>query len=226
MTRLPAAQRKAQLLDTAVSLFAERGFGGATTAELARAAGVTEPIIYRHFKSKKDLFIAVIDRAGELTIDAWSNALRSTEDPAKRLRRLITANPMVMDRGRGIYRVVVQAMTEISDPDILEALQRHVGRLHEFVTQEVTKAQEEGQVSKLFSPEITAWTLLHLGLGFGMLAPLNIAHHAVDDRGVRVRDVVEAMMLGERARQVQHELMRKLGHQAGHDPHGEQLPGA
>ncbi|MCA9310819.1 MAG: helix-turn-helix transcriptional regulator, partial [Phycisphaerales bacterium] len=53
MTRLPAAKRREQLLDTAVVLFAERGYGGATTAELARAAGVTEPIIYRHFKSKR-----------------------------------------------------------------------------------------------------------------------------------------------------------------------------
>ncbi len=211
MTRLPAAQRKEQLLDTAVELFARHGFGGATTAELAKAAGVTEPIIYRHFRSKKDLFIAVIDRTSDLTLETWERQLRTAKDPAQRLRRLIAANPTTSDRGRGIYRVIVQAMMEIHDPEILEAIQRHVKKLHEFVTREVVEAQSEGHVSKYFTPEITAWTLLHLGLGYGVLAPLGIEGHAQDDRGVRVREVIEQLMLGERAKQVQDEMMRKDG---------------
>lgn len=199
MTRLPAAQRREQLLDTAVALFAERGFGGSTTADLAKAAGVTEPIIYRHFASKKDLFIAVIDRTSERTIETWDRQLRSARDSAHRLRRLIGANPMVTDRGRGIYRVIVQAMMEIQDPDVLGAIQRHIRKLHQFVSAEVERAQGEGIVSKYYTPEITAWTLLNLGLGFGMMEALNIPGHGVDDRGVRVRDLIARMMLGDKA---------------------------
>ena len=60
MTRLPAAQRREQLLDEASKLFAQLGYARATTSQLAKAAGVTEPIIYRHFASKRDLFIALI----------------------------------------------------------------------------------------------------------------------------------------------------------------------
>jgi len=209
MTRLPAAQRKEQLLDTAVELFARRGFGGATTAELAKAAGVTEPIIYRHFRSKKDLFIAVIDRTSELTLETWERQLKTAKDPAQRLRRLIAANPTTSDRGRGIYRVIVQAMMEIEEPEILQAIQRHLKNLHAFVTGEVVKAQNEGHVSKFFTPEITAWTLLHLGLGYGVIAPLGIEGHAQDERGVRVRDVIEQLMLGAHAREVQDEWLRK-----------------
>lgn len=187
------------MLDTAVKLFAERGYAGSTTAELAKAAGVTEPIIYRHFKSKKELFIAVIDRTSDLITKTWERQLRSAATPPKRLRRLIGANPLVSDRGQGIYRVIVQAMTEIDDPDILDAMQRHVTALHAFVTREVAQAQAEGHVSKHYSAEITAWTLLHLGLGYGILAPLEISHHAVDQQGVRVRDVIERLMLGDQA---------------------------
>jgi AcrR family transcriptional regulator len=203
MTRLPAAQRREQLLDTAVKLFASRGYGGATTSELARAAGVTEPIIYRHFKSKKDLFIAVIERTGNRTMDMWEKQLSIAKDPAQRLKRLFVANPLISEQGKGIYRVVVQAMMEIDDEDILAALQHHIIKIHAFVSGEVRRAQENGHVSKHFSPEITAWTLLHLGIGYGVLAPLDIAHHATDDRGVRVRDLVAELMLGERARAIQ-----------------------
>lgn len=199
MTRLPADQRKEQMLDAAVQLFAERGYARATTAEIAKAAGVTEPIIYRHFSSKKELFIAVLDRTSDLITKTWERQLRSATTPPKRLRRLIGANPLVSDRGRGIYRVIVQAMTEIDDPDILKAMQRHVRALHSFVTREVARAQVEGHVSKQFSPEITAWTLLHLGLGYGILAPLDITDHAIDDQGIQVRNVIERMMLGHEA---------------------------
>jgi AcrR family transcriptional regulator len=196
MTRLPAIKRRQQLLDTAAALFAERGYFGATTAELAKAAGVTEPIIYRHFHSKKELFIAIIDRTGEQTLRLWQQHLHNAADPAERLRLLIGANPMISDRGRGVYRVIVQAMTEITDSDIRAALVRHLTALHEFVMQEVVHAQEAGSVSKRFSPEITAWMLLHLGLGYGILAPLGVPGHARDKSGMRVREVIEQLMLG------------------------------
>ena len=61
MSRLPASKRREQLLDKAAELFAKNGYARATTAQLAKAAGVTEPIIYRHFKSKRDLFVALIE---------------------------------------------------------------------------------------------------------------------------------------------------------------------
>ena len=59
--------------------------------------------------------------------------------------------------------------------------------------------------------EITAWTLLHLGLGYGVIAPLGIEGHAQDERGVRVRDVIEQLMLGTHAREVQDEWLRQQG---------------
>ncbi|MFM9959405.1 MAG: TetR/AcrR family transcriptional regulator [Phycisphaerales bacterium] len=219
MTRLPKELRKTQLLDAAIALFARLGYQSATTAELAKAAGVTEPIIYRHFRSKKDLFIAVIDRAGESTLEMWDRQLRSSQGPAQRLRRLIGANPMVRDRGRGMYRVIAHATMEIEDPDIQAALRRHITTLHEFVTNEVRRAQDSGSVSKAFSPEITAWTLLHLGLGYGILAPLNIPGHAEDDRGMRVRDVVTRLMLGPKATE-QPEGIAAVGRGDGDQPPG------
>lgn len=207
MSRLPAPMRRQQLLDTAASVFADRGYARATTAELAKAANVTEPIIYRHFASKKELFIALIDRTGEETLRLWKQQLHSAPDPAERLRKLIGANPMVGNRGRGGYRVILQAMTEINDSDILAALVHHIGALHEFMTNEVVRAQEAGFVSKRFSPEISAWMLLHLGLGYGVLAPLGIPGHAQDESGVRVREVIEQLVLGDTERQREN-LMR------------------
>lgn len=198
MSRLPAAKRREQLLDTAAKLFAVHGYAGATTSQIARAAGVTEPIIYRHFPSKRDLFIALIERTGESTIRLWEHELRDAADPADRLQRLIGANPMVSNKGRGIYRVIVQAMTEAEDPKVQEALMQHIARLHEFVQAEVQRAQDSGKVSKRFSPELTAWALIHLGLGYGVLSAMGVTRHGVDETGMSIRDLLSELLLGPR----------------------------
>lgn len=56
-----ADERRAQILQTAVDLFGKKGFSGTTTKEIARAAGVSEAIIFRHFATKDDLWLAIID---------------------------------------------------------------------------------------------------------------------------------------------------------------------
>jgi AcrR family transcriptional regulator len=58
--RLPAKDRRAQLIAAAMRLFASQGFDGTTTREIAEAAGVNEAIIFRHFPSKEDLYWAVV----------------------------------------------------------------------------------------------------------------------------------------------------------------------
>jgi AcrR family transcriptional regulator len=59
-TRLPADQRRAAILESAALAFGRGGLHGVTTRELARACGVTEPVIYQHFDSKQALFLAVV----------------------------------------------------------------------------------------------------------------------------------------------------------------------
>jgi TetR/AcrR family transcriptional regulator len=68
--RLPASDRRLQLVETALDVFSRKGFGGTTTKEIAAAAGVTEAIIFRHFPTKQDLYNAVIEHhhnAGQIS---------------------------------------------------------------------------------------------------------------------------------------------------------------
>ena len=59
--RMPADLRREQILQTAVNLFSQRGFKGTTTKEIAKAAGVSEAIIFRHFANKGELYGAILD---------------------------------------------------------------------------------------------------------------------------------------------------------------------
>lgn len=200
MSRLPAAQRKAQLLEASARVFASRGYSGTTTAELAKEAGVSEPIIYRHFASKKELFIALVKTTGEDTIRAWEQGLDGLTDPAQRIMKLIGSNPMVTLKGHLRYRVIVQAMAEVEDEDIRAALQGHIAGLHASLQREIEAAQGVGVISKRFSPVVTAWTLIYIGLGYGTLTALHVPGHGKDAQGLHVDDVIGMLMLGERYR--------------------------
>src|SRR5258707_8524760 len=62
-TRLRAEDRRQAVLESACRAFFKKSYRGATTAEIAREAGITEPILYRHFGSKRDLYLACLDEA-------------------------------------------------------------------------------------------------------------------------------------------------------------------
>lgn len=60
--RLSSSERRAAIIRTAIDLFAKRGFRGTTTRELALAVGVSEPVLYQHFATKRDLYTAIVDQ--------------------------------------------------------------------------------------------------------------------------------------------------------------------
>ena len=73
--RMKAEDRRSQILETASQMFAERGFYGVTTRELSQRLLITEPILYRHFQSKDDLWMEV-KRLHRFPFHAWESFVR------------------------------------------------------------------------------------------------------------------------------------------------------
>lgn len=83
--RLPAAERRRQLLDTARSLFAERGFHTTSMNDIAEAAGVTKPVLYQHFTSKRDLYRAVVTDVGGRLEETIAKAAAGAPGPREQV---------------------------------------------------------------------------------------------------------------------------------------------
>jgi AcrR family transcriptional regulator len=82
-TRMTSEERRAVIVEAAVRLFSERGFRGTTTRALAEAVGVTEPVLYEHFKSKRELYAAIVEaksREGMARAEAWLQPLADAKD--------------------------------------------------------------------------------------------------------------------------------------------------
>ncbi len=86
-SRLPAARRRRQLLDVAVEVFASGGFHGTSMDDVATAAGVTKPVLYQHFGSKRELYIELLDDVGTQLQDAVSSATAHAQHPRAQVER-------------------------------------------------------------------------------------------------------------------------------------------
>ena len=96
-TRLPRDQRRVQLLDAASEVFASKGYHAAAMDDIADAAGVSKPVLYQHFPSKLDLYLALLDQSCDRLVDVVQEALASTDDNADRVsplsRRFTNSSP-------------------------------------------------------------------------------------------------------------------------------------
>lgn len=86
--RLPAAERRRQLVAVATDTFGDRGFHHTSMNDVAAAAGVTKPVLYQHFTSKEDLFQAVLRHVGAHLRDRLADAAAGDDlSPRQRLER-------------------------------------------------------------------------------------------------------------------------------------------
>jgi TetR/AcrR family transcriptional regulator len=171
--RLPAIERRAAVLDTACQVFARCSYRGATTAEIAREAGVTEPILYRHFESKQALYLACIDSAWGRVREAWEQAIETEEDPRAWMYAMGSAFLRVKEQKAAVAALWIEALTEWGDePEVRRFLRRHLREVHAFVAGVVSRCQSAGVVLPERDPRAEAWIFIAIGLLTGVAGRL------------------------------------------------------
>ena len=83
--RLPADRRRSQLLDVALTQFARRGFNATTMDDIAEAAGVTKPLLYQHFTSKRALYLELVDSVAAVMLEAIGIAVTTAQGPRQQV---------------------------------------------------------------------------------------------------------------------------------------------
>ncbi|MEP9394143.1 TetR/AcrR family transcriptional regulator [Gordonia sp. VNQ95] len=115
--RLPRSARRLQLLEAASEIFVERGYHSAGMDEIAIHAGVSKPVLYQHFPSKLDLYIAVVDSHAEKLVVDVNNALLTTTDNRQRVRAAVQAFFDFIDSDNSGYRLIFAS--DVMDPAVI-----------------------------------------------------------------------------------------------------------
>jgi len=165
--RLTAEARRQAVLDTACRVFAKTSYRGATTAEIAREAGISEPILYRHFGSKRDLYLACLDEAWRGFRAVCEQAI--ADDPDQCLGAVADAYMARRARIR-LVDLWIQSLTEASEDRVIAAaLRRQVREVHDFFADVIRDGQARGVIIGDRDPVAEAWIFV----GGGLLATMD-----------------------------------------------------
>lgn len=123
--RMPREQRREQVLDAAREVFVVSGFHSAGMDEIAERAGVSKPVLYQHFPSKLDLYLALLDSGINDLLTSTADAMRSTTDNKARVLATMQAYFAFVEEQGGVYRLVFESDI-INEPEV----RRRVDRAH------------------------------------------------------------------------------------------------
>ena len=120
---MPRDQRRASLLDAASLVFAAKGYHAAAMDDIAEAGGVSKPVLYQHFPSKLDLYLALLDASCDSLVDVVRDALASNEHNADRVVGTMDAFYAFVSSPSGEFRFVFESDLT-GDPAVQERLWR------------------------------------------------------------------------------------------------------
>jgi AcrR family transcriptional regulator len=131
-TRLTASERKDDVLDAALVEFAERGYEGTSTEDIARRAGISQPYLFRLFGTKKDLYIASVSRCYRDTLELFQRAAEGKRGE-EALHAIGEAYMEQLETNRVWLRAQMQGYAASEDPDIRRVTRAGFGDLIAYV---------------------------------------------------------------------------------------------
>lgn len=160
-SRSTAAARRDEVLDAAMIEFADHGFEGASTEDIARRAGISQPYLFRLFGTKKELFKASVARCLRETLEMFQRAAEGKRGEAA-LKAIGQAYQKQLEEDRMRLRAQMQAYAACDDPEIRDVVRAGFGDLVAYVR----------RVSGADWP--TVWGFFSTGMLLNVLASMHV----------------------------------------------------
>jgi AcrR family transcriptional regulator len=176
--RMRGEERRALMLQSAKHVFARSTYAEASTGELARASEVTEPMLYKHFGSKKGLFLAVLQEYGLQFHNQLQECIsrRADQDILDALAHVVDDYLATIKADPETQRVLFQAVIESGDPDIARCVGEHNRAVYRIIHQLVERASQEGYLDPTTSPDAATWGYVSMIIAIQYGLMLNLSH--------------------------------------------------
>ncbi|MEA2311602.1 MAG: hypothetical protein QOE28_1570 [Solirubrobacteraceae bacterium] len=171
-TRKSAEERREEILAIALEHFAVGGYRGTSTETIAREAGISQPYLFRLFRTKKELFLACLDRADDRVEAVFRSAAASAPE-GERLKAMGDAYVTELLPDRHAILMQMQGYVAVSDPEIQAHVRACFGRLVGIAT-ELSGAEPE-----------EVWSFFAHGMLLNVTAALDVASIASEEAWAR-----------------------------------------
>jgi AcrR family transcriptional regulator len=160
-TRLTAAERKDSILEAALVEFADKGYAGTSTDDIASRAGISQPYLFRLFGTKKDLYIASVSRCFRETLELFQRAAEGLRGQ-EALHAIGEQYMNALQNDRVWLRAQMQAYAAADDPEIRAVVRAGYGDLVAYVR----------RVSGADWPDV--WSFFAAGMFLNVLASMHV----------------------------------------------------
>ena len=164
-----AEERREAVLEAGMSVFAERGFLGTPTTEVAKAAGISQAYLFRLFPTKTDLVLAVVQRSNDRIREAFARAAAQAKARGESGEEVLMAmgeayGELLRDRDQLMLQL--QAYAACNDPDIGATTRREFGRLWRDVSR--NSGVDEERLQQFFA----------MGMLMNVMAAMDVTSHS------------------------------------------------
>ncbi len=163
--RLPAQERREQILQCAIRVFARSNYQSTRIADIAAEAGISEAMIYKHFPRKKTIFMETLNYMAANLAAFWEKERDKETNALDLLRSMVIQYHRLIKNHPEELKLQFVALSEVSDADILQQLQEGYQIIHDFIRGIINKGIAQGVIR----PDINVDALTYLNIGGGAL---------------------------------------------------------
>ncbi|WP_415182810.1 TetR/AcrR family transcriptional regulator [Phaeovulum sp.] len=189
LIRKSAEDRKGEIIAVALRLADELGPDRLTTNAVARAVGLTQPAIFRHFASKQALWLAVAEHISETLALAWQMALHPQDTPLQRIEALIAAQFHQIAQTPALPAILFSRELNIENAPLRQVFQTRLAEFQALLAAELSQACDAGAIGADLAPDDGAVLLTSLVQGLAIKWSLGARGFVLQDEGARLLKV-------------------------------------
>jgi len=167
--RLPAEERKKQILKCAVKIFAQTNFRSTRVSDIADEAGISEAAIYKHFPSKNTIYLDVLKHMSTRILTFWKEEIHKEPDAYQALRNMGLTYFRRMSMHPDELKVQFQAIAEVGNPEIADRLHQDHQNYMDLIGKVIKKGIRDGSFRKDADPDILSWLFNGVGILMNMM---------------------------------------------------------
>jgi len=157
-SRLPAKERRKQIIEKAAEVFAQYGVGGTRTRDIANACDINEALIYRHFSGKEELYREAMVHAYAQTVGQW---IAQTSDEKNGLDCIITivrAQLTTLSENPVLSANMWHGISATTHDNVMKAMAKEqLDKYHIVIRDLIKRGIEDGSIRKVIDPDLGAW---------------------------------------------------------------------
>jgi AcrR family transcriptional regulator len=160
--RATTESRQRQIVEVARKIIATKGMEALTIREIAREVGISDGDIYRHFASKKDILMLLIEDIEKTLLEAMERAAAEKSGALERLGNVLKAHLSYVEQRRGVSLIVISETVRLADKDLRKRMFDVVNRYLKGIEDLLARGVKSGQISRDIDPGTAALTFFAL----------------------------------------------------------------